>query len=243
MPRRAPQAKHRVALVTGASQGLGRVFARALAAQSCHVLLLARQEKALQQLYDEIVAAGGSATGVPLDVTDFPALNRLGAHIAKQWGRLDILLANAGLLGPLTPTSHLTHRQLERVIKVNCTANQHLIRVCESLLLAAPYGRAVFITSGAVRSCRPFFASYSASKAALEALVKCWAAEQKSTSLRINLLDPGPRRTAMRRRAQPGEDPQSVPTPHALLPHLWPLLAKDCRAHGALIQGRAPAAA
>ena len=236
MPRRPPV---RVALVTGASQGLGRAFARALATRNCHVLLLARQEKKLERLYDEIVAAGGAATGVPLDVTDFAALNRLGAHIAKQWGRLDILLANAGVLGPLTPTSHLTARQLERVMRVNFAANQHLIRVCEPLLLASPYGRAVFITSGAVRSCRPFFASYSASKAALEALVTCWAAEQKSTELRINLLDPGPRRTRMRRLAQPGEDPQSVPTAEALLPTLWPLLDKKCRTHGALVQGRA----
>ena len=237
MPRRKQPS--RIALITGASQGLGQAFARALAAKDCHVLLLARQEQALKKLYDEIAAAGGSATGVPLDVTDFPAVNRLGAHIFQKWGRLDILLANAGILGPLTPSSHLTHKQLARVMEVNFAANQHLIRVCESLLLAAPYGRAVFITSGAVRSCRPFFASYSASKAALEALVKCWAAEQKNSPLRINLLDPGPRRTAMRRQAQPGEDPQSVPTPEALLPLLWPLLDKACRAHGSLVQGRA----
>ena len=234
-----PPPSARVALVTGASQGLGRVFARALAERGCHVLLVARQEKQLQTLYDEIVAAGGRATGVPLDVTDFAALNRLGAHIAKTWQRLDILLANAGVLGPLTPTSHLTAKQLDKVMQVNFAANHQLVRVCEPLLLAAEHGRAVFITSGAVRSCRPFFASYSASKAALEALVTCWAAEQKSTNLRINLLDPGPRRTRMRRQAQPGEDPQSVPTAEALLPTLWPLLDENCTKHGALIQGRA----
>lgn len=214
----------KLALVTGATRGIGWAVAQALAAEGAHVLMLGRTQGALEELYDLITKAGGEATGVPLDLTDGDALDRLGAHIAERWGKLDMLVGNAGVLGPLTPVSHIDPDELAKVLDVNVTANARLIRAMEPLLMQADAPRAVFTTSGAAQKCRPFWGAYSTGKAALDALVKSWAHEHENDALRINLLSPGPIRTAMRAQAMPGEDPDRLPSPADLAPLFLELL-------------------
>jgi len=214
----------KLALVTGATRGIGWAVAQALAAEGAHVLMLGRTRGALEELYDLITKADGEATGVPLDLTDGDALDRLGAYIAERWGKLDMLVGNAGVLGPLTPVSHIDPDELAKVLAVNVTANARLIRAMEPLLMQADAPRAVFTTSGAAQKCRPFWGAYSTGKAALDALVKSWAHEHENDALRINLLSPGPIRTAMRAQAMPGEDPVTLPSPADLAPLFLELL-------------------
>ena len=222
----------KLALVTGATRGIGWAVAQAMAAEGAHVLMLGRTQGALEELYDIISNAGGpnhqgGATGVPLDLTDGDALDRLGASIAERWGRLDMLVGNAGVLGPLTPVSHIDPDELAKVLAVNVTANARLIRAMEPLLMAAEAPRAVFTTSGAAQKCRPFWGAYSTGKAALDALVKSWAHEHENDALRVDLLSPGPVRTAMRAQAMPGEDPETLPSPADLAPLFLDLLSPD----------------
>ena len=216
--------KGKLALVTGATRGIGWAVAQALAAEGAHVLMLGRTQGALEELYDLITKAGGEATGVPLDLTDGDALDRWGARIAERWGKHDMLVGNAGVLGPLTPVSHIDPDELAKVLAVNVTANARLIRAMEPLLMQADAPRAVFTTSGAAQKCRPFWGAYSTGKAALDALVKSWAHEHENDALRINLLSPGPIRTAMRAQAMPGEDPDTLPSPADLAPLFLELL-------------------
>lgn len=225
----------RVALVTGASRGIGRAVALALAEQNIHVLLLARTQGGLEDVYDEIVTANGEATGVPMDLTDYDAIDRLGGVIAERWGKLDIFVGNAGILGPISPVAHMTPSEFEKTLAVNVTSNARLIRALEPLLLASDAGHAVFLTSGAAYSTKPFWGAYSASKAALDALVKSWANEQKNTSLKINLYSPGPVRTAMRAQAMPGENPSTLPTAEDVAPQIVSLCAPDYQETGEII--------
>ena len=225
----------RVALVTGASRGIGRAVALALAEQNIHVLLLARTQGGLEDVYDEIVTADGEATGVPMDLTDYDAIDRLGGVIAERWGKLDIFIGNAGILGPISPVAHMTPDEFEKTLAVNVTANARLIRALEPLLLASDHGRAVFLTSGAAYSAKPFWGAYSTSKAALDALVKSWANEQKNTSLKVNLYSPGPVRTAMRAQAMPGENPSTLPTAEDVAPQIISLCAPDYQETGEII--------
>lgn len=228
----------RVALVTGASRGIGRAVALALAEQNIHILLLARTQGGLEEVYDEIVNAGGEATGVPMDLTDYEAIDRLGGVIAERWGKLDIFVGNAGILGPISPVAHMKHDEFEKTLAVNVTANARLIRALEPLLLASDNGRAVFLTSGAAYSTKPFWGAYSTSKAALDALVKSWAKEQKNTSLKINLYSPGPVRTAMRAQAMPGENPSTLPTAEDIAPQIVSLCSPDYQETGEIISKR-----
>ena len=192
----------------------------ALAEAGAHVIALARTQGALESLDDEIRAKGGSATLVPVNLKDFEALDRLGAAIHQRWGKLDILLGNAGQLGELAPIGHIDQPVWDEVMAVNVTANYRLIRSLDPLLRASDAGRAIFITSGAAHKHKAYWGVYAVSKAALEALVRTYAAETVTTPVKVMLLNPGPLRTSMRSAAMPGEDPLTLKTPEELAPHI-----------------------
>lgn len=218
---------NRIAVVTGASRGIGRATALALAQAGAHVVALARTQGALEELDDAIRSVGGAATLVPVDLKDFEALDRLGAAIHERWGRLDVLVGNAGILGELAPITHIDQAVWDAVMGINVTANWRLIRSLDPLLRASDAGRAVFVSSGAAHKCTAYWGPYSVSKAALEALVRTYAAETVSTSVRAMLVNPGPLRTAMRRAAMPGEDPMTLRTPEDLAPHIVRLASPE----------------
>jgi len=222
----------RVAVVTGASRGIGRAVALALAASGVHVVAVARTQGALEDLDDAIRALrpdGESlATLVPLDLKDYTAIDRLGEALYRRWGHLDILVGNAGLLGPLSPLHHVDPKPWDDFFSVNVTANWRLIRALDPLLRAAPAGRVAFLTSGAASRAdlRPYWGPYAASKAALDALARTYAAETAGTSaIRVMLVNPGPLRTRMRASAMPGEDPLTLRTPEELAPKVLELLS------------------
>ncbi len=224
----------RIALVTGASRGIGRATALQLARAGAHVVAVARTQGGLEELDDEIGQAGGTATLVPLDLKDTDGISRLAAALSERYGRLDVLLGNAGALGPLSPLSHVEPRAWNEVLAVNVTANWHLIRSMEALLLKSDAGRAVFVTSGAAAKAKAYWGPYSVSKAALDVLVRTWAAETATTALRVNLFSPGPVRTRMRASAFPGEDPETLPAPEAVAEKIVPLCLPDFVQTGAL---------
>jgi NAD(P)-dependent dehydrogenase (short-subunit alcohol dehydrogenase family) len=217
----------RIAVVTGASRGIGRAAALALAQAGAHVVALARTQGGLEELDDAVRAGGGTATLVPLDLKDFGALDRLGAAIHERWGKLDIFLGNAGILGELAPITHIDQPVWDAVMGINVTANWRLIRSLDPLLRASDAGRAIFLSSAAAHKCTAYWGPYSISKAALEALARTYAAETASTPVRVMLVNPGPLRTAMRHAAMPGEDPMTLKTPEDLSPHLVRLAAPD----------------
>jgi NAD(P)-dependent dehydrogenase (short-subunit alcohol dehydrogenase family) len=225
----------RVALVTGASRGIGRAAALAIAKAGAHVVLVARTVGGLEELDDEIQKGAGSATLVPLDLKDFPGIDRLGAAIFERWGRLDALLGNAGILGALTPLAHLQPKTFDELVAVNVTANWRLIRSLDPLLRRSEAGRAVFLTSGAARKFTPFWGAYAASKAALESIVLTYAAECAGTNVKVNLFSPGPTRTAMRKIGFPGEDPLTLPPPEDMAPQILQLLLPTCTKNGELV--------
>ncbi|MBK1865962.1 SDR family NAD(P)-dependent oxidoreductase [Aestuariivirga sp. YIM B02566] len=204
--------ENRIAVVTGASRGIGKATALALAKRGAHVIAIARTQGGLEELDDEIKALGGSATLVPADVKDYPALDRLGAAIHERWGRLDILVGNAGVLGKLSPLGHIEPKTWDEVMAVNVTANWRLIRSLDPLLKRSEDGRAIFVTSGAAHKAFAYWGTYSISKAALETLVRTYAAEISTTKVTANMFSPGPTRTRMRALAMPGEDPETLPS-------------------------------
>lgn len=212
-PTNPPSLTGRIALVTGASRGIGYQIALQMAGAGAHVIAVARTQGGLEDLDDQIKSAGGSATLVPLDLADMAAIDRLGGIIHERWGKLDILVANAGMLGVITPIGHVEAKIFEKLMTINVTSTWRLIRSIEPLLKASDAGRAIIISSGAVHSCKAFWGPYAASKAAVETLARCWAAEAVNTPLRINCVNPGGTRTAMRAQAYPGEDPDTLPLP------------------------------
>lgn len=222
----------KVALITGASRGLGRAVALALAKQGAHIIATARTQGGLEELDDEIKTAGSSATLVPMDITDYPAIDRLGAAIFERWKKLDILIGNAGLLGKLTPVPHIEPKSWDEVMAVNVTANYRLIRSMDPLLRMAPHGRAIFVTSGNAYKCIPYWGAYAVSKAALEAMVKTYAAEMDTTSVRANLFSPGPTRTKMRATAMPGEDPMTLPSADEVAAQILPMCVEGFTDNG-----------
>ncbi|MCJ2012699.1 SDR family NAD(P)-dependent oxidoreductase [Methylobacterium sp. J-076] len=228
----------RVAVVTGASRGIGRAAALALAEAGAHVVAVARTQGALEELDDEIRRIGGSATLVPLDLKDFDAIDRLGGAIHERWGKLDILVGNAGVLGVLMPLGHIDPKIWASTLDINVTANWRLIRSLDPLLRMSDAGRAIFVTSGAANACRAYWGPYAVTKAALEALVRTYAAETESTPVRAMLVSPGPLRTRMRRSAMPGEDPQTLRTPEDLAPHFVRLASPDWRETGLIYDFR-----
>ena len=200
----------RISVVTGASRGLGAAIAKRFAGEGSHVVLVARTLGGLEEVDDAIRAAGGAATLVPLDLTEFDRIDEMGAALARRFGRIDVLVGNAGILGTLSPVGHIETQVWDRVIAVNLTANWRLIRSFDPLLRASDSGRAIFVTSGAADGAHPYWGAYAVSKAALEAMVKTWAGEVTKTPVKVNLVDPGALRTSMRAEAYPGEDPMTL---------------------------------
>jgi NAD(P)-dependent dehydrogenase (short-subunit alcohol dehydrogenase family) len=210
---KAKRLKGRIAFVSGASRGLGRAVALALARDGAHVIITARSSGALEDLDDEIRAAGGSATLLALDLRKGDRLDQLGPTIFQRWDKLDIMVANAGILGPLSPLPHVTSDAWTSVIETNLTANWRLIRTFDPLLQRSDAGRAVFVSSGAAAAKYAYWGPYAVSKAGVETLARTYALENANTSVRANVVDPGPMATAMRAKAFPGEDPETLPSP------------------------------
>jgi NAD(P)-dependent dehydrogenase (short-subunit alcohol dehydrogenase family) len=218
----------RIALITGASRGIGRETALAFARAGAHVIALARTQGGLEELDDEIRAGGGAATLVPLDLTDFDALDRLGLSIHARWGRLDILVGNGAMLGPIGPLNHIEPKVWDRVFAVNVTANYRLIRSMDPLLRASDAGRAIFLSSGAGSNAHAYWGLYGATKAALDMMCRDWAEEVRNiTNIKVMLVNPGRTRTRMRAEAAPGEDPMTLPAPDAITPHLVAMASPD----------------
>lgn len=227
----------RVALITGASRGIGAAVAKRFAAEGAHVVLVARTVGGLEEVDDAVRAAGASATLVPLDLRDLDRIDPLGPALYERFKRLDILVGNAGMLGTLGPLSHHDAKLWDDVIKVNLTANWRLIRTLEPLLKRSDAGRAIFVTSGAAHMAQAYWGAYSASKAALEIMIKTWAAELERTKVRVNLLSPGIVRTAMRAAAFPGEDPARLRPPESITDAFVDLAAPDCTRNGEIVTG------
>lgn len=219
----AGQLEGRVALVTGASRGIGYHLSKLLAAEGAHVVAVARTVGGLEELDDEIKAAGGSATLVPLDLTDMAGIDRLGGAINERWGKLDVLVANAGVLGILAPIGHIEAKTFDKTMTINVNATWRVIRSVDPLLRKSDAGRGIVLSSGAAHSCKAFWGLYAASKAAGEALVRSWANETVNTPLRVNSVNPGGTRTAMRALAMPGEDPATLPSPAEVAAKILPL--------------------
>lgn len=226
----------RIALVTGASRGIGAAVARRFAAEGAHVILTARTVGGIEEVDDAIRADGGTATLVPLDLTDHPRIDQLGQSIYDRFGRLDILVGNAGMLGNLGPIAHFDPRAWDRVMALNATANYRLIRSMDPMLRASDAGRAIFVTSGLARGVTPYGGAYAVSKAALEMTVRLYASEVAKSNLRVNLLDPGVIRTKLRAQAFPGEDPTVHRPPEAITDAFVALAAPSCRQHGEIVE-------
>ena len=228
----------RIALITGASRGIGAALALELAQAGAHVVAVARTVGGLEELDDKIKAAGGTATLVPLDVKDSEGIARLALAINERYQRLDVLVGNAGILGPLSPLAHVEPKDWDNLIAVNITANWQLIRCMDALLRRSQAGRAVFLTSGVAHMGRAYWGPYAASKAALEVLVRTYAAECATTAVRANLFAPGPTRTRMYASAFPGIDPETLPTPEKVAKAIVPLCLPACLENGKLYNFR-----
>ena len=232
----------RIALVTGASRGIGRAVALELARNGAQVVALARTQGGLEELDDAIRAEGAEATLAPCDLRDFEALDRLGASIFARWGKLDIFVGNGGVLGPITPLAHVEPKAWDEVMAVNVTANYRLIRSLDLPLRRSDAGRVVFMTSGVPSrpQATPYWGPYAISKAALDALARTYAAETKSTSkIKVMAVSPGPLRTKMRAAAMPGEDPLTLRTPEDLAPHVAAMCGADWQETGKVYDFRA----
>ncbi len=245
----------RIALVTGASRGIGAAVAKRFAEEGAHLILTARTQGGLEEVDDAIRAlgdasggdasggdaSGGDASGgegatlLPMDLRDFDAIDRMGQAIHERFGKLDILVGNAGVLGTLSPLAHIEAKDWDEVLAVNLTANWRLIRSCDPLLQASQAGRAIFVTSGVARQVVPYWGGYAVSKAALEMLVGIYAAENAKTNVRANILDPGAARTAMRAKAMPGEDPGTLPTPESITDAFVDLAEAGCTKNGEVV--------
>src|SRR5215510_14193881 len=227
----------RLALITGASRGLGAATALAYAREGAHCILLARTVGGLEEVDDQIKAIGGSATLVPLDVTDGPGIDRLGGALYERYRRLDVLVGNAAILGTLSPIGHIEPKTFEQVMAVNVTANWRLIRSLDPLLRQSEAGRAIFVTAGVARQAVPYWGAYAASKAALDMLVGIYAAEVAHTNVCVNLFNPGPMRTSLRAQAFPSEDPAQQTPPDAHGETLIQLAMPSCTMNGQWVAG------
>jgi NAD(P)-dependent dehydrogenase (short-subunit alcohol dehydrogenase family) len=229
----------KIALVTGASRGIGAALALELAKAGAHVVAVARTVGGLEELDDRIKAEGGSATLVPLDVKDSDGIARLALALNERYQRLDVLVGNAGVLGPLSPLDHYQPKDWDNLFAVNVTANWQLIRCMDVLLKRSSAGRAVFLTSAVADKGRAYWGPYAASKAALDAMVRSYAAECATTAVRANLFSPGPTRTRMYLGAFPGIDPETLPTPEGIAQAIVPLCTAACSESGKFYDFRA----
>ena len=228
----------RVALITGASRGIGAAVALSYARAGAHVVLTARNTSALEALDDQIRAQGGTATLIPLDLLDHDKIDAMGPALAEKFGRLDIFVGNAGMLGTLAPLGHINAKEWDRVIALNLTANFRLIRTLDPLLRASDAGRVMFVTSGAAEGYRAYWGAYAASKAGLESLARTYKAETDKTNIRVNLVDPGRVRTAIRAEAFPGEDPQTLVPPDRIVQTFLQLASPACAKHGERVRAQ-----
>ena len=224
----------RIALITGASRGIGAAVARRFAREGAHLVLVARTVGGLEEIDDAVRAAGGAATCAPFDLLDYPAIDRLGGVIAERHGRLDVLVGNAAMLG-LRPMGHYPTEDWERLFALNVTANWRLIRAFDALLRASDAGRAIFVTAAAARSHTAYWGAYAASKAALESMAMTYAAELTKTDVRVNLIEPVATRSRLRSEAMPGEDPQTLPHPDAITDAFVDLASPDCQRNGEIV--------
>jgi NAD(P)-dependent dehydrogenase (short-subunit alcohol dehydrogenase family) len=223
---------NKIALVTGASRGIGAALALALAEAGAHVVAVARTVGGLEELDDKIKAAGGGATLVPLDVKDMDGIARLALALHERYGRLDVMVGNAGVLGPLSPLGHVEPKNFDNNFAINVTANWQLIRTMDPLLRASDAGRAVFITSGLSWMGKAYTGPYAAAKAALNALVQVYAAETAISQVKVNAFNPGPTRTRMYAAGWPGVDPETLPTPEDVAATIVPLCLPACTETG-----------
>lgn len=228
----------KIALITGASRGIGAAAAVALAREGAHVVLLARTQGGLEETDDAIRAEGGRATLLPLDLAQADTIDPIGPSLAQRFGHLDILVHNAGALGKLTPVPHITPKDFAACVALNLAATYRLIRTCAPVLLASDAGRAVFLTSNVTRRPRAYWGAYAATKAAMETLVLTWADEVENTKLRVNLFNPGRTATRMRAQAYPGEDPRTIQQPAEAAAALVPLCLPAEQRHGATIDAQ-----
>jgi len=230
----------RIAVITGASRGIGAAVAKRFAAEGAHVVLIARTVGGLEEVDDAIRQAGGTpATLVPLNLREFAAIDQLGASLYERFGKVDVLVGNAGALGTLGPVGHIQPDDWAEVMDVNVTANWRLIRSLDPLLRQSDAGRAIFVTSGVAAQARAYWGAYAVSKAALEMLVRTYAAELNKTNVRANLLDPGVVRTAMRAKAFPGEDPEALHPPESVTETFVTLATPSCTRNGEIVRADA----
>jgi len=225
----------KIALITGASRGIGAAVAEHFAREGAHLVLAARTVGGLEELDDRIRAAGGSATLVPLDLRDFIKIDELAAAIYQRFQRLDILVGNAAEFGTFSPLGHIDPAMWSEIIDLNLTANWRLIRAMDPLLRAAPHGRAIFVTSGIAQNPRAYWGPYAVSKAGLDVLVKTYAAEIEKTNVRANLIGPGVVRTRLRARVFPGEDPMTLPPPESVTEAFVRLALNSCTRNGEIV--------
>ena len=230
-----PALDGRLALVTGASRGIGAAVAKRLAAEGAHVILVARTQGGLEELDDAVRQAGGKATLAPMDLRDFDKIDQMGAALHQRFKKLDVLAACAGVLGTLSPTGHFDPKVWQEVMEVNLTANYRLIRSLDPLLRQSQSGRAIFVTCAAARDLAPYWGAYAASKAALEAMVKIYAGEVAQTALKVNLVDPGPVRTLLRATAFPHEDRGKLRKPDEVTEIFVKLADANCPHHGEIL--------
>ena len=230
----------RVAVITGASRGIGAETAKLFAAEGAHVVLLARTVGGLEEVDDAIKSAGGSATLVPCDLTEFDRIDNLGPPLYERFGKVDIFIGNAGMLGDMTPLGHYDDKRWHAVFDVNVHANWRLIRTLDPLLKLSDAGRGVLVTSSAAHTARAFWGAYAVTKAALETLARVWASEVANSTVRVNLLNPGATRTSMRAEAYPGEDPTTLKTADMVATALLELSVPGHMGNGELIDLSTP---
>lgn len=225
--------QNKIALITGASRGIGAAVAKRFAAEGAQVILTARTVKGLEETDDAIRTAGGKpAVLVPLDLLDSAKIDALGASIYERFGQLDILIGNAGMLGDLGPLTHQDPKIWQKVMDINLTANWRLLRICDPLLQRSKNGRVIMVTSGVTQGHYAYWGPYTVSKAALEAMIFTYAKEVAQTAIRANLIDPGAVRTAMRAAAMPGEDPLTLPAPEEITDRFVELASDSCHYQG-----------